>query len=1149
MKKTFNCLLALLCLFAFSTVVHAQEKKTVTGTIKDKGGSPLSGATVLEKGSNNSVVSDETGAFTIRVSPNATLTISYVGFGTTDIRVKDQSSLAIVLAPNNTGLTDVVVTALGIKREAKSIGYSVQKVSGADITKAATPDLASGLMGKSAGLNVSSSNGIQGNSKRIVIRGNNSILGSNQPLIVVDGIQVQNDPVGGMSSSISGTDLVSPKDWGSFLNFINSDDIQDVSVLKGSNAAALYGARGANGVILITTKRGAKRAGIGVDYSGSMLYTKAYRFQDMQNSYGYGGANSMWSADIKFPTTPSGELRYPGNYPWDGSPAGDAFESGGPIPGGYSTWDVFSWYGPGASWGHKLDGTQIIWWDGQKRAWDPQPDNRKAYFRTGTTATHNVAISGGGDFGSYRLGYTRLDNTAVVKNSDYHQNNFSFGSSLNVSSKLKADVSANYTNYNRLNVPDLAGDNGWTNFMIYAMSRDYKPLEFDSYKNPDGSKHDFVGTSPFGYYPYQNNWNQNLFWHIFEQNQQLTRNQLLGSVRLSLDATPWLNISGRSSMNRANTSIESKYSPIDATGVQGQYGIEQIRNQDVNLELFTTIHKDRIFGSKFNTSLLIGNSALKSRMYDMSAWNSGEPGATYGSASTSPWSVPNKYFLSNTTNPASIQPPNEQWSDYNLNSLFGVADISYNDYLYLQVTGRNDWSSTLPIANASYFFPSASLSFVFTEAIQSLKNRIGLSYGKLKISSGKSANGAQPYLSTYTYSTTISSNYINGTAPSGFGGQPVRGYQSVLPPGSFLVPQRNSSFELGTEMGFLNNRIGIEFTYYKTRATSQILSSSLALSSGATAVTFNTGELSNQGIEIILRGSPIQSKNFRWSFTLNAAHNKNKVISLAQGIDKYPLQDLWGTNGVQMYVRAGEDYGTIYGYDYTYLNGQKVVKNVYDQSNPTKVVGTQYVTTDDLVPIGNATPKFTGGFSNTVSYKNFSLYFLTDFRVGGQIFSADYAAAIGQGLSPSTLKERDGGGLPFTYPDGTTANNGVIIDGVFADGTQNTEVVHYMWKYAGQSVAWSNVKMPRSNSIFTNSWAKLREVTLTYNIPDKFIKRSKVIQGLSISFVGRDLFYLYSSLPDHLNPEAINGVGNGQGVQWSEFPGTRDIGFSVKARF
>jgi iron complex outermembrane receptor protein len=490
----------------------------------------------------------------------------------------------------------------------------------------------------------------------------------------------------------------------------------------------------------------------------------------------------------------------------------------------------------------------------------------------------------------------------------------------------------------------------------------------------------------------------------------------------------------------------------------------------------------------------------------------------------------------------------EIWNNYNLNSLYGILDLSYDKFLYLQVTGRNDWSSTLPTKTASYFFPSASLSFVFTEAIKSLQDVSWLSYGKLKVSAAKSANGASPYLSTYTYNPYVISNYLNALAPTSFGGLPVRSYQSSLPPADLLVPQRNSSYEVGIEAGVLNNRLNFEFTYYQTKATSQILSSNLAPSSGASSITFNTGELSNKGIELVIRATPVQTKEFRWDVTLNAAHNKNKVIALAAGIDKYPLQDLWGTNGVQMYVKAGEDYGTIYGYDYTYIKGKKVVQRVLDKSDPTIVVGTQYVTTNDPVPIGNATPKVTGGIGNTFHYKNFSLYFLTDFKVGGQIFSADYGAAMAEGLSPRTLKERDGGGLPYTYPDGSKANHGVILDGVFADGTPNTDVVHYMWKYAGQFEAWSNVKMPRSNSIFTNSWGKMRELTLTYSLPAKLIQRTKVLQGVDVSLVGRNLFYLFTTLPDHLNPEAINGIGNGQGVQWSEFPGTREYGFSVKVR-
>ncbi|MCD8540879.1 MAG: TonB-dependent receptor, partial [Leadbetterella sp.] len=701
--------------------------------------------------------------------------------------------------------------------------------------------------------------------------------------------------------------------------------------------------------------------------------------------------------------------------------------------------------------------------------------------------------------------------------------------------KVKAEVNFSFTNQNRLNPRESANDNNWTNFMVHGLSRDYIPLEFDIYKNADGSKNRYEVNEPYMNYPYNNNAFKDMLWKVYENNQKLSRNQLIGSVKLSADITSWLNLTGRASMNQAATSIESKYTPIDVQGVQGEYGLENINNRDLNFEMFTTLHKNNIFGSRFNTSLLIGNSALRGRSHGLGAWNQGS------------FDIPFKYFIANTLDRSKIAFTESRY-DFNLNSLFGIFDLSYNDYLYLQLTGRNDWSSTLPVATSSYFFPSGSLSFVFTEAIDALKDQNVLSHGKLKVSLAESANGTNPYLTQYSYSPYTITNIMNADNTQSYGGLSVRSLQTVLPPASLLQPQRNKSFEIGAELAFLNGRLSTEVTYYATRATSQILSSSVATSSGASAITFNTGELSNKGVEFIVRATPVTRSDFRWDLTLNAAHNKNKVISLADGIDRYMIAELWGTAGGYMYVREGENYGTIYGYDYTYKNGQKVVEPIYDKSNPDKVIGTRYVTTDEPVAIGNTTPKLTGGLANNFRYKRFSLYVLTDFKIGGDIFSADYGASVGHGLSPSTLTERNGGGLPYTYPDGSTANHGVILDGVYADGTPNKDVVHYMYKYAGQYMGWSNVPMPRSNLVFENSWAKLRELNLTYSLPGSFVKKTGFLQGLDVSLIGRNLFYLFTTLPDNMNPEAINGIGNGNGFQWSQYPGTRDLGFSIKAR-
>ncbi len=1155
MKKSINTvirLLSIFCFLFFSSSSFAQTEK-VSGVVKDTSGNPLEGVSVIIA-KKVVGITDANGTFSVNVDKNiATLSFSAIGHETKVVNIVGTSAVEVILNPKIVEGSEVIVTALGLKRESRSIGYSVQKVGGGDITKAAAPDISSGLMGKAAGMNITSSNGIQGNSQRIVIRGNNSILGSNQPLIVIDGIQVENNTVGGTQTGASGTDLAAGKDWGSFLNFVNSDDVQDVSVLKGATAAALYGARGGNGVILITTKKGGKRDGFGIDYNVSSLYSNPYRYQDMQNEYGHGGTNAMWSAVPEFPKDANGNLRFPGRYSWDGVPVSPQYSSANTIPGGYNSWDVFSWFGPSSSWGHKLDGTEIIWWDGVKRKWDPQPDNRKAYFRTGNTTIHNLSFNKAGDFGNVRFAYTRQDNKAIILNSNYSMNNFNLGSNLNISKKLKAEITASYNNYNRLNVPDIGNDNGWSKFMIYSMSREYKPIEFDTYKNDDGSRRDFSSQpyAAYGFYPYANNANHKLFWQFFEQNQRLTRNQLLGSVKLSADFTSWLNVTGRASLNYTTANIESKYAPVDAAGVQGQYGIEYTKNQETNFEVFTTLHKDNIFGSKFNTSLMIGNSALKSRYYDNAAWNSGERDAVNGTGSNYPWAVPFKYYLRNTTYPNTyIQGPQETWSNYNINSIFGVYDLSYDNYLFLQLTGRNDWTSTLPSKNNSYFYPSASLSFVFTEAIKALQGSSVLSYGKLKLSAAKSANGATPYQAQYNYRTTVASNYINGNEPITFGGLAVTGYPKAIPPFN-LIPQTNKSYEAGVELGFFNNRLNAQFTVYKTQAYNQILTGDLNASAGASSVTFNTGELSNKGFEFIISATPIQNPNFKWDISINAAHNVNKVVTLGDGVEKYFLQDLFGTSGVQVYAKPGENYGTIYGKDYLRnAKGEKIVESVLDKSDNKTVVGTQYKLTTDPVPLGNYTPKLTGGISNTFRYKQISLYVLTDFRIGGQIYSTDYAIAMENGLSPQTLKERNGGGLPYTYPDGTTANHGVILDGVFADGTPNTQVVHYMWKYPGQYAGWTNVDhMPRSTAIFTNSWGKLRELNLTYNVPASVVKKLKVVQGLDVSLIGRNLFYIFTNLPDNLNPEAINGIGNGQGIQYAQYPGTREIGFSVKVKF
>ncbi|GGC16051.1 SusC/RagA family TonB-linked outer membrane protein [Parapedobacter defluvii] len=1113
-------------LLSAALYVHAQT--SITGTVTDANG-PIEGVTVQVTGTNRGTQTNASGHYSIEASTGETLQFSALGYTSQSVLVGASSIISVTLEEASGEIGEVVITAMGIKREARSLGYSIQKVGGEDITQANAPTVATGLMGKIAGLNISVPNGVEGGSQRVVIRGNTSISGNNQPLYVIDGMPMDNSQIASSGNDINRA-AGTYQDWGSILNFINPEDIEEINVLKGPTAAALYGARGGNGVILINTKKGKLKEGLGVDYSYSLRLNDPFRFQEMQNVYGYGGAIALYSAVPSLPTDESGKLRYPGQDPWAGSGITDQrWLSQGAVPGGLNTWDYFSWYGTGASWGAKMENQQVLWWDGTVRTYSPQPDNIQSFYRNGNTQTHNVAFSGANDLGSVRVSYTRQDNTAILPNSNFNNNTFNLGSNVKISKKVTADISASYINYTRYNSPNVGdSNNSWGKFTTYGMSRDFQNIEQDLYRNADGSKNLLDGSVyPLGY-PY-GQYGRDIYWNTYMNNNILNRDQLLGTIKLNADLTDWLTLMGRVSGNFSSDELEKKNYPIDPEGINGKYGHEMYKTTDRNLEFLATAHRDNLGGSLFNTSISIGGSAWSTNYRATQGWNDG------------PFNIPYLFFLKNinkTGNATDFQ-PTEDRAQQKINSVFGIANISYDDFLFLELTGRNDWSSTLPARTNSYFYPAASLSYIFTENLTHKPSWID--YGKLRVAYAGSASGTNPYQTTYIYDS--------GT----FGGQSTRMIPEKLLPLDLLKPQRSNSYELGTDLSFLQNKLGLTFTYYQVNSTSQIIDLNVAPSSGVSAVRTNSGELLNRGFEFTVRATPIRSADFSWDLTLNGAHNTNKLIALAPGIDEYYLDEMFGNNGVTMKVKVGENYGTIYGHDFTYKDGQRVVERVLDGNG--NVAGTRYVVTSEQVPIGNANPKLTGGLGTNLRFKNFSLYGLFDFKWGGDIWSGSYSTAMGNGLAPETLYERDGNGLPYTYPDGTTANHGVILDGVFVDNATgevtgvNNDVVHYMWKYAGAYAAWSSINMPRSLAVLDNSWIKLREVRLSYQVPSSVIKNTKFIQGLNLSIIGRDLFYLYTSLPDQLNPEAINGIGNAQGIEFGALPSVRSFGFSVSASF
>jgi len=1120
MRMRLKSLAVLLLCCLLGAGVQAQQKKTISGVITESGGSLVQGVTITEKGTKNAVVSDAQGRYTITVASNATLVLTSVGYTPIEIGVAGRSDYNVSLASQAGDLNEVVVTALGLKRDKKSVGYAIQQVKAEDITKAAPVDLAQGLAGKVAGLNVSTGNGLNNASSRVVIRGNNSLFGNNQPLIVLDGAIMDNKPLA--QSNI--TDPNGMQDWGSYLSYVNMENVENVSVLKGPNAAALYGARGANGVILITSKKGTAKKGIGVDYNYTQNFTNVYRFTDVQNEYGGGFAAAFYTAQPKLPKTSGGENYLPTLYPsaWNGNvyaQGGNGVESShNSLPFGPNTWDIFSWFGASASWGPKLDGSPVRWWDGEVRSYSPQPDNRKSFYKQGLESMHNISFSAANDFGSIRFAASTNKTDAVVDNTDSRMNNFSLGSRLNISKVISAEISASYNMLSRLNSPEIGNNNSWSKFSIYGMSREYRPLEKAVYKNPDGSKYNFPGSYPHAEY------GNNQYWALYENNRRLWRDEFISTIKLNAEITPWLNAFVRTSGNLISTKFEGTNTTTTPDHLSGGMFSKQIMKDNVyNTDIMVTAHKDDV--------LIKGLNASASGMFNIYSNNSSGVQA----ANWSQFIVPNIYALTNYTDRNSTSFSESRYQ-VKSQSVLGLLNLSYKDYLFLDLTGRNDISSTLPKDNNSYFYPSASAAFVFSEAFDLGAVKNVLSYGKLRLAYGKSANSAEPYLLDATYNV--------GT----FGGQPVNTLPGSVPPLNLRF-QTSKSIEVGTSLGFLNDRLNLDFTYYNILSDNQIMQSAVASSSGASTITFNSGALRNRGVEFIINYAVIRNKNFSWNMAFNGAKNDNIVESLAPGVREQRIADVFGNLGAFMKVSPGEKYGTIYGTDFVRdASGNKVLYNLTNSAGD--VVGTMYRITNEPVAIGNAAPKLTGGFSNTLRFKNFSLYGMIDFKLGGDIYSVDHATSMGSGLSPATLVERNGGGLPLTYPDGTSSNSGVILDGWNeSDNKINTRVVSYMYKYAGQYAGWSHINMPRSLSVFENSWVKMREITFSYDLPSKVMRKIKVFQGLSISAIGRNLFYLYSSLPDRLNPEAINGVGNGQGLQWSAYPSIRSLGFSVRAKF
>jgi iron complex outermembrane receptor protein len=1102
-------ILLLVVLTTLGSYIQAQVVTMKGHVVSEEDNKGIPGVSVLIKGTVKGTTTDIDGNYSLPgVNPSDTLVFSFVGFQTREEPAGNRTVIDVVMAVAVAELKEYVVTALGVKRQQREIGYSTERIEPEVVVRSNSPNVLNAIIGRVAGVQVSQGDGVEGGSTRIVIRGNNTLSGRNQPLIVVDNVPMENIP--GLENIGRGVD------WGNSISDINPLDIETYTVLKGGAASALYGSRGANGVILITTKRGKKESGIGVSYSYSYKWVHPSRFRETQDTYGHAGPISFTP-----PTFPmSGDtLLYPGIYGTDNLVINQEGETS-------STTEEFGYYGSAVSWGPKMEGQMVKWWDGVMRPYSPQPDNYMSAFQDGFTQTHNISASGGNDKGSIRVSITRQDNKAIVENSDFDRTTINLGSNIRISSKVSADLSLSYINYNRLNSPMLGeSEDSFSKGFLYSWPRSYQGIDKEFYANPDGSQNPQEGY-PFLYI------DPNLWWNYYNNNTTLQRDKYLGALSLTYDATAWLNFTGRVGRDFNLDQYVTKNKPIDVLGLEeGYYANSLNRTYSDIFEGMVTAHREDFLKTKLDVKFTLGASRWDYDLYEIR-----------GHSGT--WYFPNRYTFDNYTSPTYYtnedgevivenpgdspggMVPGESTMRERNNSVYSFLNLGWDNYLFLEVTGRNDWSSTLPSESNSYFYPSASLSFIASEAFDLQEKVSWLNFVKLRGGWSHTATDTDPYMLDFNYTSGI------------FGGDQTASFPTVIPPIA-LVPQRVNAWEAGVTLGFFDNRIDFDFTYYDKYCYSQILTSlPVPTSSGAPKITINEGVLTNSGFEIVLNTVPVQTNNFLLKSGINFSHNRNYVESLGDYAEVYPLADIWGLNGPAMALRAGDEYGTIYGYDYVYHENGKPIVNEE---------GTKYLITDTRVPIGNASPDFIAGWQTEFNYKGIRLVALIDTKWGGDIYCGSYVIGLQTGQSPETLLEREGGGLPYTDPNGTTSNIGIVLDGVYEDGTANEKVVHYYYKYLPNAGGWG--KFLSTPGIIENSWVKMREISLSYSLPYKIIEKTKVFQNLSLSIVGRDLFYFYTTLPDNINPEGIMGTGNAQGFEWASMPGTLSVTFGISAAF
>lgn len=1068
---------------AEKTQTTQQNKKQITGVVTDQQGEPIAGANVVEKGTTNGTITDGDGKFSLQVLVNSRLKISYVGYNTLEAPVTGKSILKIELLEDTKSLDEVVVTALGISRNSKAIGYAVDKLDGNQISIAGQPNMALGLAGKVSGVQVAASSSGMDGTPRVVIRGVSSLSNDNSPLWVINGIPQQ-------TNRVLNESLWAPSgfnDWGNPISDINPNDIEEMTVLKGAAATALYGSRASNGAILVTTKKGTKgQKGWNVTLSQTTTFSKPLVLPKYQTLYGQGSGGEYEYVDGKG----NGTAEYGDSY-------GPSFID--PATGTYRK--VAQYNSPVDPVTGRRTPTDFM----------PYADNFENFFRTGSDVNTTVAASYVNDKSNTRISISHNAVEDIVPNSKLQRISGNVNSDLQIGKRLKANVMMLMSQMDSPNRTGM-GYGGVMNELIYFPNsidiRDFK----GNYKDEQGQPRSWTDTGT------------NPYWGVYENLNPSNRNKFTGKIGFTFEFMKELNIQA----NLYNDYNSTNYERIEARWKQngGSYTTGNNLNKEYNADVTINFNKQI---KDFTIAGNIATSIRNEQSHYRSAWTDGgliDPGV---------------YNLNNSRLEAKTS---YELIEKEVQSVSGYLDVNYKGLIYLTLTGRNDWSSTLPQNNWSYFYPSVSGSFIFTELFPN-KSSV-LSFGKIRANWAKVGNDTGAYQLR---------RYVSRSADwsSSEGKQPVLSFQNLLPPVG-LKPEQKTSWEIGADLRFWNNRIALDIAYFNDESKNQIIKAETPWEGGARHRMVNAGVLKRTGLEVKVDVRAFDTKDFTWDIAVNWSKNNTKVVELYPGVDFLHLSAF---NGNEVRAMPGRRYGEIWGF--MMVNDSQAFWNQYvtaenpwlqDMIGDTKPYGTGKDFVKDGRPMHTywnlaplplyTTPDWMAGMTNTFRYKDFDLSFTLDCRKGGYIASSSVLASIQNGKDMMTVATNPNG---VNVREPIKNGGGLIYDGTdITTGKPNTTPINA----EGYFNDWST---PTTQIAFKGDYIKLRDLTVGYRVPKKLLS-SVGISGMRLAFVGRNLWLIHSELPG-FDPETSSmGSGNsGMGVENFSLPSTRNLGFNVQVEF